>query len=116
MTLFLQSAPPTLACSGLSRRSVLGFSCLCSGGSLDPSFSLGFSSLHHNTNDPESAPPLPSKGGILRSNAAISIPLAFLRAPSALSASLRYLLSWVSSLRNFQLSTFNFELPLEPLA
>jgi hypothetical protein len=81
----------------------LGFPSLCSGGSLDPCFSS-----RPNPPELEAATPLPSKCGLLGSNATISLLLVFLGAPSALFASPRYLLSCLSLFRNFQLSTFNF--------
>src|ERR1700739_2882269 len=65
-------------------------------------------SLRHNPPEREGVPPLVFKGGLLRSNTSISLLLVFLGATSALSASLRYLSSCLSLLRNFQLSALNF--------
>ena len=114
-------APSGCTCRNrLLRRSALGFSCLCSavpsgwhlgfpslssGGPLDPRFSSP-----HNPNNLEGAPPSPSEGGLLPpiNNPTNCLLFAFLRAAFAHSASLRYLLSRVPLIRNFQLLTLNF--------
>ena|ERR1700741_4307142 len=77
----------------------LGFSRPCSGGSLDPRLSS-----RYNSTELEGAPPLVFMGGLLRTNATISL----LRATSTLSA-----LSFLLGSSSPRLSTFNLQVPME---